>query len=702
MPSIERFATDPLVPLDMEIDSGEEAESQFFLSQQNLFPASVWDFSKQRPEKSKPRHAYNQRGEKQKNHEENSSKVRKKIRIEDENERMVHRDSIDFVDEVDEDEESLRLMLLAQVSRGKCKSKKQEDIARKDELKTEEDKTLISKTVDEKVTEREKDNGASVKTTEIKENIRPKSKPIKKSSKSANKAKLNSSLAKKSTSSVKPVPVSKIISRNNSSSSPANRREKKSRGKSKPMTISKADQEKFFPNLTKRIIIPLNADSDSDEDTVKSVPESQNVSSDMFGLDLEAFLKQARNSAKSTKNTSKPKYVKKKIALTPQLKAKALQLTLTDKKKLISAKISHLSRSKQQEYLRLKEILAKKEKVKKSNGIKKTVVDKQINGTLELREGNSLPKVNNVDEDESALRQSLLLNMKKGVGKKKDKSDKRIDSGRKGTLDKTSESDNLTIKSLASPQSKGGSLTVMLNGETRNVEVVEPSHSQVMPVNSHDVHPKLKEGVDTSKLTALKEFEVGVVDMRKTLSTSLFKLSAYMSQLQKETVGVENGLKYVEVLKRQLKETEDLVIKRQEKVDSLREVIKDSHQQITTQRNCMFEKEEECRSLGFEVYEDYQPPADGAENIKKKLEMIQRTAAKVKTTTYNGEVRLDSTGSSIKSGSVGGQVDYCSPLEHLNQAERLDGVKLDHNKELCRFELAGKCLDDMCQFQHCL
>merc|ERR1719357_692076 len=618
---------------------------------------------------------------------------------------MVKKGSLDFVDEVDEDEESLRLMLLAQVSRGKTKSKKQEDIVRKDELKTEEDKTLISKTVDEKVTEREKDKGESVKTTEIKENIRPKSKPFKKPSKSANKAKLNGSINKKSTSSVKPVPVSKIISRNNSSSSPANRREKKSRGKSKPMIISKADQEKFFPNLTKRVIIPLNADSDSDEDTVKSVPESQNVSSDMFGLDLEAFLKQARNSAKAAKNTSKPKYVKKKIALTPQLKAKALQLTLTDKKKLISAKISHLSRSKQQEYLRLKEILSKKEKVKKFNGLKKTVVDKQINGTSELIEANALRKGNNVDEEESALRQSLLLNMKKVVGRKKAKSDKRIDSGRKETLDNTSESDNHTIKSLASPQSKnskGESLTVMLNGETRNVEVVDPSHSQVMPVYSHDVHPKLKEGVDTSKLTALKEFEVGVVDMRKTLSTSLFKLSAYMSQLQKETVGVENGLKYVEVLKRQLKETEDLVIKRQEKVDSLREVIKDSHQQITTQRNCMFEKEEKCRSLGFEVYEKYQPPADGAENIKKKLEMIQRTASKLKTTTYVGEVGVDSTGSSIKSGPVGGQVDYCSPLEHLNQAERSDGVKLDHNKELCRFELAGKCLDDMCQFQHCL
>merc|ERR1712098_14721 len=128
--------------------------------------------------------------------------------------------------------------------------------------------------------------------------------------------------------------------------------------------ISKADQKKFFPNLSKRVVVPL----------------AEEESGNLFGLDLEAFLKQARNSAKSgpvippkTKQASKsnnviptpkPKYIKKKIALTPQLKAKALQLTLADKKKLISAQISHLSRSKQMEYKRLKEILAKKEKEK--------------------------------------------------------------------------------------------------------------------------------------------------------------------------------------------------------------------------------------------------------------------------------------------------------------------------------------------------
>ena len=124
-------------------------------------------------------------------------------------------------------------------------------------------------------------------------------------------------------------------------------------------------QKKFFPNLSKRVVVPLAPDeSDSEDeepDEVTKTKEPTNAGGNMFGLDLEAFLKQARNSVKtddaklksnpisklsSPVLASKPKYIKKKIALTPQLKAKALQLTLADKKKLISAQISHLSRSK--------------------------------------------------------------------------------------------------------------------------------------------------------------------------------------------------------------------------------------------------------------------------------------------------------------------------------------------------------------------
>jgi hypothetical protein len=87
------------------------------------------------------------------------------------------------------------------------------------------------------------------------------------------------------------------------------------------------------------------------------------VKDSLFGLDLEAFLKQARNSSEPIKTPEKENQMKvtKKIAMTPKLKAKASELTLADKKKLISAKITHLSKSKQLEYQRLKEILAKKQ-----------------------------------------------------------------------------------------------------------------------------------------------------------------------------------------------------------------------------------------------------------------------------------------------------------------------------------------------------
>ena len=74
--------------------------------------------------------------------------------------------------------------------------------------------------------------------------------------------------------------------------------------------------------------------------------------------------------------------------------------------------------------------------------------------------------------------------------------------------------------------------------------------------------------------------------------------------------------------------------------------------------------------------------------------MIRNTALKVKTTVYANPGE--------STGSIVGGSDYRSPLEHLNQSARLDTVKLDHTKELCRFELAGKCLDEACQFQHCL
>ena len=398
----------------------------------------------------------------------------------------------------------------------------------------------------------------------------------------------------------------------------------------------------------------------------------------MFGLDLEAFLKQARNSTKTdhSKLKSNPisklcspvlaSKIKKKIALTQPLKAEALKLTLLEEKKKHIKVKTNVKNGDTNEF-----------DVTESN---KSVTDES-------------------EDDESTLRLQLLQNMKTSLEKKKEalESQKSVDGNKGCTTPKKSISGNVSRDKI----------TVMLSGETRNVEVngesVEKDENNGDEnLENKSCKPKVKEGVDPVKMKTLETVESGVVSIRKTLSTSLFKLSAYMSQLQKETIGVESGIKYAEELRRQLKETEELVAMRQEKVDNLREVIRESHKQITMQRQDMTSKEEDCRSIGSEVYDgEYNPPADGAENIRKKLEMIRNTALKVKTTTYaTTEPGAVSTGS-IVGGSVGGQADYRSPLEHLNQSERLDTVKLDHSKELCRFELAGKCLDEACQFQHC-
>jgi len=223
-----------------------------------------------------------------------------------------------------------------------------------------------------------------------------------------------------------------------------------------------------------------------------------------------------------------------------------------------------------------------------------------------------------------------------------------------------------------------------VNSEDRNVE----KSNDDLQNDNHDV-------------SYLQRLEGNVVKKRSSLSTGLFKLSAYMSQLRKETAGVESGLKYVEELKQQLRETEDLVSSRQAKVDHLRDVIRESHQQIIEERKEMTTFEEQCRNVGVKVIgELYKPPSQGADNIRRKLEQIKSTALSVQTSgntgTESGKSMLQ-PGLASKEQSVENSSDYVSPLEHMNS----DSNGLDPNTQLCQFQLAGKCLDNQCPFQHC-
>ena len=128
----------------------------------------------------------------------------------------------------------------------------------------------------------------------------------------------------------------------------------------------------------------------------------------------------------------------------------------------------------------------------------------------------------------------------------------------------------------------------------------------------------------------LTNAENDVVRIRKTMESSLFKLSAYMSQLKNENIGLENAQEYARELRRQLAETETLVAERQDKVESLRDVIRKSREEVTSCRENLLAREDECRDYGRRVRgARYNPPAVGADNISRKLAQIAFTANKV-------------------------------------------------------------------------
>jgi len=418
-------------------------------------------------------------------------------------------------------------------------------------------------------------------------------------------------------------------------------------------------------------------------------------------------------------------------------------------------------------------------------------IEKSLPGPVaELASGTGRQRQESED-DEAALRLNLIESMKKSAVEKKSsskESEEKKHTSQKGEIllkpmervlpprkvvhSKHSPSKrderrgNKTVKDGLKSNDVLDQVTVKIscdNNKTRNVEVRSGSGSGLDKRSREDYEKKIKAVKDAGdkkdeeekdsddcekKVGSYSEIEQGVVEGRKTLSISLFKLSAFMSQLQKKSIDLESGRRYAEELRKQLKETEDLVRVREGNVEKLRESIKHQHQQIVLERSALVKLEETCKTKGVAV------PEEGAENIQKKLAQIKNTAMKVKT-SQSTEVREEAkrnditkkeksklmgpppeavktvakaaseltreelskpkkTGpletknaGSVNSGvglvaeqvgssreSVGG--DYASPLAHL----RSTASTLDPNRTLCRFQLSGKCLDAACPDQH--
>jgi len=415
----------PQEPLDMDLDSGDEAESQFFRTQRlekeeslsrrrgevrrrreeepmarrrdedHAFPASVWDFGGgRRDDRTPPARKRREEGRREEESKQSKRRKRKSSSRDKENLKKEVKGVSVPAPEEGEDEESLRAILLAQVSQAHTKRPVQELVKVAKGAEAEEKPSVPKPTTTPLLStppsastpppsSKPPPNAtpppstppsspspppppptvpkpSSPRPVAIVKPTPPPAPSLKPSqpspSPSIPPAKPPVPSVRPPAPKVKPTlphkPKPQLVRRASSSSKLENR-------------ISKADKAKHFPNLSKKVVI-TRMDSDSDDDDVEEKPKGPAVIPEIFGLNLEAFLKEARNTAPPPTKTAAAKV--KTLTMTPKLKAQALKLTLADKKRLISSKISHLSRSKQIEYQRLKEILAKKEALKKKGG----------------------------------------------------------------------------------------------------------------------------------------------------------------------------------------------------------------------------------------------------------------------------------------------------------------------------------------------
>ena len=489
-------------------------------------------------------------------------------------------------------------------------------------------------------------------------------------------------------------------------------------------TMTEEEKKRHFPNLSKKIVIPLNYTSDSEQEEEQvhvapkppqqrfNKPDLVNPKTDSFQMNLDFFLREVRQktSAPKDKSSTLSSTARKNVSM--QLKAKAQLLSKADKEKLARSSITNLPLVKQLEYKKLKELIARKEmmkakgsKVRKPDGTEplppapsksssaapKKVPNLQNTTVATTAAKNAKPVstvMNNSTKASSvkpaAKNEARTASLANGVGKSCEQLNSPADEpvhnvapDAKQVADVDDEDEealrqtllrDLRLKTSAKSSEGGGdksssistkqSLTVRISGNRRNVSVPKTVRTS-QPIVKKDAGQKAKNGyksnngaprtkdkpppppvkpalqplpgVNNDDVKMLSEKEKGIISDRKDLSGVLYKLSAQMSQLQKQSIELEGAENYAAELRKQLKETDQLVSLRTEKVENLRQVIRNSHQEVTVYKERMLSKEKECIVLGGAVYgPEYSIPLQGAQNIRNNLNNKKRTRFKQK------------------------------------------------------------------------
>ncbi|TRY62522.1 hypothetical protein TCAL_16613 [Tigriopus californicus] len=434
---------------------------------------------------------------------------------------------------------------------------------------------------------------------------------------------------------------------------------------------------RHFPNLFKPFIVRCDGESESD-DELPSNSERKSVRSHMFDQNLDQFLLESRKksdgssscSSKSHDNSSKtkppppPKPVRRNPPGLGKGKEVHQKTTMTPetKAKLMNSSIRHLPKEKQIEYQRLKSYLTKKKKLKEAAMVRVAAKEHQ-------------KKV-----------QQAVPGTKETVVQKAPVVPNPLPPAENQNQKKT--------------ESTTAAMSISVDENGRNIHLKEGGTDRLNGNQSREVSDDELDKKGGKKLIAL---EHTLIDARKDLASSLFKMSAELSQYRNEKSSRDEASKLVAELKARLKEAQDLEFKRGGQVENLRLSILNSQQILLNKKSNIQELEKKIVLRADDVLGPgygYILPDKYSDVIKKKLHAIATNASQIKSdlktpafSTNSSKSPQNPTTSSSSLPAMGSSV-----LAHMGDNLRVPA--LDPHKQLCPFELSGQCNDARCHFQH--
>lgn len=475
---------------------------------------------------------------------------------------------------------------------------------------------------------------------------------------------------------------------------------------------------------------------------------------------------------------------------------------------LMTSTVSHLPAAKQAEYKHLKSLIAKKERDKQLQQQKLSAqkAASKIIQTEKIVPEKSNKPTTDVDEevDEDALRAHLLASLQGKTKKKEVPSEPGKLQNNPVRKRITAPASNIPVVETSKPQP--GLVVSFANSDVegpRDVQVSRdvmippfqpnpvpvvqsvqqsvrvlipvpvknptPATIQVVPAVSvvpatsipsvpslpltSDSTPSAEEIALKASKEVLKTKEAIFVATQQEIVQEIYKLSAQMSQLKGETKVLEAAESFAEDLRRQLAETELVIVRSRARISQLKTTVTASTMEIGSKRPAMVKAEEECKKQGTAIYGPiYKPPQSSASQmIKKKLAQIKETAETLVCNNNDNDPNpqaFDKQQPISNEALVNGNAEtFTSDQQEVKPVDEdksltppvaeesfsatslpsatalttsaaktapnivLEGSSLAHlrssqvsildpHTQLCRFELLGKCNDDKCKYQH--